>query len=287
MFVLSQLIGLTIVNQYIDHQTTTETGNVTWQSLPYDVQRPEIEENESPLYIMAAILVGTLLIFLLIRFNITSVWKYWFLFALVITLSIALKPFIGSSFAILLSFIIGIWRVFKPNIYVHNFSELFIYGGLAAIFVPILNISSAFILLILISLYDAYAVWQSKHMIKLAKFQSKAKMFAGLFIPYKLPALSLKKNKVKKKQIIKIKVDNAVLGGGDIGFPLIFAGVVMKTLMLSEPVLDAYLKTLIITLTTTIALLWLLLAAKKDRFYPAMPFLSAGCFIGYVILLII
>ena len=60
----------------------------------------------------------------------------------------------------------------------------------------------------------------------------------------------------------------------------------MKSLMLANPVLTGFLKTLIITLFTTIALLLLFLLSKKDRFYPAMPFLSAGCLLGYGVMLL-
>ncbi len=45
------------------------------------------------------------------------------------------------------------------------------YTGIAILFVPILNVFWMIILLIVISIYDAYAVWKSKHMVKMANFQ--------------------------------------------------------------------------------------------------------------------
>ena len=87
-------------------------------------------------------------------------------------------------------------KIFKPNFWIQNLTELFIYGGLAAIFVPFFNIWSVSILLILIALYDAYAVWKSKHMITLAKSQMEAKVFSGLLIPYSIG------RKVKGKIIV-------------------------------------------------------------------------------------
>ena len=44
---------------------------------------------------------------------------------------------------------------------------------------------AVFVLLILISVYDFIAVFKIKHMITLAKFQTKSKVFAGLFVPYR------------------------------------------------------------------------------------------------------
>ncbi|MBS3145707.1 hypothetical protein J4414_02800 [Candidatus Woesearchaeota archaeon] len=113
--------------------------------------------------------------------------------------------------------------------------------------------------MILISIYDMYAVWKSKHMIKLAKFQSKLKTFAGLFIPYE-------KNKA------------AILGGGDIAFPLLFAGVVLLEKGLYPSIL--------IIVYSALALFLLFLFGKKKKFYPAMPFISLGCFLGYLVSLI-
>jgi len=85
----------------------------------------------------------------------------------------------------------------------------------------------------------------------------------------------------EKKQSSKSSGHIAVLGGGDIGFPLIFAGVIMKDLMLQNPEIIGFLKALIIPIFVSLALLYLLTTSQKDKFYPAMPYLTVGCFIGY------
>ena len=133
---------------------------------------------------------------------------------------------------------------------------IFVYGGFAAIFAPLVTITSASILLILISLYDMYAVWKSKHMISMARYQSKQKTFAGIVYPYKF----------KKSERL------AVLGGGDIGFTLIFSGV----LLLQHSLVAA----LIASVAAAIALGFLFWFADETKYYPAMPFLAAGCFIA-------
>ena len=78
----------------------------------------------------------------------------------------------------------------------------------------------------------------------------------------------------------------AVLCGGDIGFPLLFAGVVMKDLMLKNVELIGFLKALIIPVFVTLALLYLLLKGKEDKFYPAMPYITVGCVVGYFVILL-
>jgi len=282
IFFMSQLIGLGIVNEYIDHQLTQETGKPVFKELPYNVSRPEVEETRSFLYIFIAILFGTLILLLLIKFGKTNIWRFWFFLSVVVTLTFAFSAFMNQFFSFILSIALAYWKVYKTNIYIHNITELFIYGGLAAIFVPVMNLIAAFILLILISAYDMYAVWKTKHMIKMAKWQTKAKIFAGFFIPYEKP-----KEIPKGVPTKKMKIKTAVLGGGDIGFPLIFAGIVMKELMLKLPFFLAFVEATIISLFATIALLILLIKAQQEKFYPAMPFISMGCFAGYLLILAI
>ena len=222
-----------------------------------------------------------MILLLLMKYNLIWVWKIWFLFAVVISLTIAFGSFIPYAFALLLALTFGFWKIFKPNVIIQNLTELFIYGGLSVIFVPLFNLSSVIILLILISAYDAYAVWKSKHMIKMAKSQSKAKVFAGLLIPYELGKIttkktssktSTKKSIAKKLTLKKINTRVAMLGGGDIAFSIIFAGVVLKEMGLWQ--------SLIIPFFSLLGLTFLFWKSKEKKFYPAMPFISVGCFLG-------
>ena len=266
MFLLAQLIGLVIVKQYLPRET-----------LPFNIEKPQLEEQTSFIPLFITIIIATLLALILIRFSAMRLWKLWFFLSVLFTLVIAFAAFIPQAIALILALILALWKVLRPNIYIHNLTELFIYGGLAAIFVPVLSIFSVSILMILIAIYDMIAVWKTKHMIKLAKFQASSKTFAGLLIPY-----SLKKPKPKKgvsKKII-VPVRTAILGGGDIGFPLLFAGVILK-------ISNSFLNAFIISIFAALALMFLFIIAEKKKFYPAMPFIAVGCFVGYLVTLII
>lgn len=323
IFLLAQITGLAITNQYVSIEEVNGTVNVTSVSdLPGGIERPEVEPSFSWIYIFIAIIIGTLLIFVLIHFKQNRVWKVWFYVSVVLCMTFALFPFLGALAAFITSVLLAGWKIYRPNFFVHNLTEIFIYGGLAAIFVPIMDLVSAFVLLIIISIYDMIAVWQSKHMIKLAEFQTDSKVFAGLMIPYKSDGKILlskpkhhahtgsghdhesseknsKKGHSKKKSHVKEtklnhnskleknlkkleneseetqNINNAILGGGDIGFPLIFSGVIMKYV--------GFTRVLVIPLVVSFALLALLIYSRKGKFYPAMPFLSVGCVLGYLL----
>ena len=306
IFLLSQVVGLFTVNQYIDVALVNGTPVVTHPTTLLG-EPPEVEDKSlSFIPIFLAILIGTAFVFVLIHFKLGKLWKYWFLFAVIITLAVSFGVYINPFIAFVLALILGLLKVFKPNIFVHNFTEIFIYTGITIAILPFFNLFSAFMLLIAISIYDAIAVWKSKHMIKLAEFQTKSKVFAGLLIPYTdlregdvkmakakstakyIPsASSTLKHSATKKGLEKRKAKNAILGGGDIAFPLIFASVVMQHLIEVDGLskIAALSNSLIIAVTTTIALALLLSFSKANRYYPAMPFISAGCLLGYVIIL--
>ena len=291
IFFVAQIVGLAIteeyisIEEYIDPETKAVVKQVVSEDLPYNLERPEIEESTSYIWITIAVIIGTLLLLLIIRFKKMNLWKLWFFFAVFFTMAIAFAPFIGQIIAALLAFIFALMKIYRPTAILNNFTEIFIYGGLAAIFVPVINLFSAFALLFLISIYDIIAVRYTKHMAKLAKFQARSNIFAGLLVPYgKGKGIAAEgKGIIKDKEKGRI----AVLGGGDIGFPLLFAGAVMKDLMLANPEPIGFLKTLIIPVFVTFALLYLLITGEKDKFYPAMPYLSVGCILGYLVVLLL
>ncbi len=293
-FFAAQIIGLGIVNSYVEvkkeikivDNQTVEVINRSFEALPYNIERPKVEENKSFIFIFTAIIIGTLLLLLFMKLGWHIVWKIWFFIAVFLSLVIAFAAFINDAIAVFFGLALSIWKVFGRNIYAQNFTELFIYGGLAAIFSPIMNITAAIILLILIAGYDIYAVYKSKHMIDLAKFQTKEKLFAGFRLPYTIKEKLQKREtrkliKPEEGKVVKIRAKQrlAVLGGGDMAFPLLFAGVVLKNYGL--------LKTLIIPVFATVGLGYLLYKGKAGKFYPAMPFIAAGCFIGYGIIILI
>ena len=271
-FLMSQLIGILIINEYVDVEATEATGNLTFEELPYNIERPPVEEKTSFWFIFLAVIIGTLIALLIIRFRKPWLWRFWFLMAAIITLAVSFSAFIDSGMAFIIAVALGFWKVYRPNVLIHNLTELFIYAGIAAILVPIMNVFSAVMLLLLISAYDMYAVWKSKHMVRLAKFTTKTRVFAGLSIPYH-PSQKAKGSTVSSKRNV------AILGGGDIAFPLLFTGAVMKQI--------GMFPSMVVPLFTTAALAILLIKSKKGRFYPAMPFLTLGCFIGYGAVLLV
>jgi presenilin-like A22 family membrane protease len=217
-------------------------------------------------------------------------WKFliraWFFVVVVLALSLAFNSFLKSylQYSYLLVLLIAIplayLKIYRPSIVIHNFTELLIYPGIAAVFVPILNIWTAIIFLVLISIYDMWAVWKSKLMIKMAKFQmNELKIFGGFFVPYMTKNIrdkiaNLKKSK-KKGKGKSIRVNLAILGGGDVVFPIITAGVFLAKF--------GIIPALFVIAGAALALVLLFILSEKKKFYPAMPFISSGIFLSLLV----
>lgn len=248
LFLSAQVVGLLITNFYMKND------------LPAGIERPQINQEkpiQASFWIFIFILVASFVFFLFARFNIPLIWRACFFIAVVVTLYVSFSIFLSQWFALALALFLAFFKVVKRNIIIHNMTEILIYGALAAILVPVLSLKIMVILLIAVSVYDIISVFVTKHMVVMAKFQARLKSFAGFLIPY-------------KKNI-------AVLGGGDIGFPLLFAGVLLK---------EFGFKSLVVSIAATFALAVLLYKAEKKKFYPAMPFIAIGCLIGYSLLLL-
>lgn len=286
MFILTQIIGLLVVNAYsprqevVFNETTQSYENITVTPyLPYGMQPPEIEPRFSFVSIIISFAIAIVIIFLLMTIKARRFLRLWFFLVVTMALGLTFNAFLKDvvPYSALISIIIAlpfsIFKIFKRNMLIHNISELFIYPGIAAVFVSILNVQFTFLLLLLISAYDIYAVWHSGFMQKMAKFQiNELKFFTGFFVPYlgkknRLKIQEAKKTK-DKKNLKKIKVNLAILGGGDVVFPIIMAGVVLRYIGL--------IHSIFVILGATMALFLLFLMSKKGKFYPAMPFITSG-----------
>jgi hypothetical protein len=298
MFFLTQLIGLVVISQYAPKtvQIITPEGNITHVTsygLPYGMDPPQEVQSRSitdiAISFAVVFFIAVVIMLFLMKFKADILIKAWFFIVVILAIGITLNTLFkfvpySSYISAIIAAPLAFYKIFKRNLWVHNLTELIIYPGIAAIFValilswtqsPILGVS---VILILISLYDMYAVWHSGFMQRMAQYQiQNLKIFTGFFVPYlgkkqKQRIAQFSKSKASNK---KMKVSVAILGGGDVVFPIILAGVVFVTLGLIQAV--------IISLGATLALASLFWLSEKGKFYPAMPFITVGCFIALAI----
>jgi len=252
---------------------------------------PAIQGPEMLVFFLSSIALGTVFILLVIRSRRFGIWKGFFFFTAFMTIWVSLSVLIQPLIALAIAAVAAWLKVRAKSVLIHNLTEPFLYSGIALILVPALSVPWALALLAIISVYDYWAVFRSKHMVTMAKGLQKSMVFAGLSIPYsksgKVEASYGKGRKPRKGEAYeKEEISTAGLGGGDITFPLLFTGAVLQSLALSGiPKASAFLLTLILPAVLTVTLVIMLMKASKGKFYPAMPVLSAGCLAGYLLIL--
>ncbi len=274
MFIITQFVGLYVVDYY------SAEDNV----LPYGMEPPQ-PETDTEFYsiltqIIIAFVIAVALLFLFTKFKLEILLKIWFFIVVLIALGLSFNAFFPefkyvSLVALLIALPFAAVKIFGRDILIHNFTELLIYPGIAAVFVPILNVITVIVFLLLISAYDIWAVWKSGIMQKMAKYQiDHLKIFTGFFVPYVSKNVRKKLKKMKKSELRKrkVRVNVALLGGGDVIFPIITAGVMLKTLGIWSA--------LLVILGAMLGLVYLFFFAEKKKFYPAMPFITAGILVG-------
>jgi len=305
LFIVTQLLGLAVISAYSPHIKTVTEGNVTTnitvaKELPYGMEPPKTTPQNAMISIIISLIIVILVFLLFVKINAPLVIKIWFFSVVTISIAITLSAIFSLSglssyvskiwkldfIAIVIAIIIASFKIFKPNFLTYNLAEILVYPGLAAVFVPILSPMTVMILLFVISIYDMYAVWKSDFMMNMAKYQMKTvKIFNGFIIPHafrrvKENAKVQMSTSMSRKKSKNQKIALAILGGGDIAFPLIFAGVILRATA-SIPA------ALIIVGASALSLMFLMLFKKKGKPSPALPFLSIGCLIGYLIVMLI
>lgn len=302
LFLLAQVLGIFLLSLNIQEVVKTSTGTSVIYGNTSIGERPEVEGYSTLIYIGIGVGIGTILLLILARFNKTKIWKIWFLLASWMTMSISIGVMFGgktSWIPLLIAAGLAVLKVKWTHPAIHNITELLTYAGIAVLLSPILSVGISIILLLLISVYDAYAVWKSKHMIKLAEFTKKSNLFPGLALTYTKDGIentinsgnsskSRKELSEKEQHSAKEnrkKTKTGILGGGDVVFPLLFTGAVFTKLVeTGQTGAQAMGYSIIISIGAAIALTLLFVYGKKDRFYPAMPFITAGCLFGYLVL---
>ena len=299
LFLLTQVVGIFVLDSYNQPLSTslnqTNSSQEDIKQLPFDLD--ETEESNIPSIILSIIL-AFLLFFFLMKYDMRFIIKAWFYLVIVLALSVSINAFMGNSIiessilALMIAIPLATLKIFRPSILIHNGTEVLIYPGIAAIIAPIINVWGMIILLILIAIYDAWAVWRSGIMQKMAKYQmEEVKIFGGFLIPHidkktkeKLKKLKQKYTKLELQKKLKkrrFKINIAILGGGDVVFPIIAMGVFMRSFPEASLFgISGLIPALFILGGSFIALVHLFLITKKKKAYPAMPWISTGAILG-------
>ena len=239
-------------------------------------------------YFFAILLIFTVVILLIIKFWRKEAIRVIFLgattilciyvFYPLIVLAIP-DPWLSLALSIMGAIILLAALIKKPEWYVTNTIAIFTGVGAIAMIGISLNILITIILLAAMAIYDAFAVYKTKHMVDLADSFIDLKLPVVFVIPKKRGYSLLSQTKGLKEKLKEGEEREAYfLGVGDVVFPGILAVSAFHNLT-SNGFLVA-LSVLIGTLVGFIALMTLVIKGKPQA---GLPLLCSGAIIGYLV----
>jgi presenilin-like A22 family membrane protease len=250
--------------------------------------QPTFENASDPvniLYIFVIIIVMTVIILIIARYWKKQVIQAIILFAIGYTAFFIFVPlfgFLAEVPSIVVSLIIAVALVVAlykyPEWYVIDLCGVIVGAGAIAIFGISLSIFLVIILLVVLAVYDAISVYQTKHMIDLADTVIDLKLPVLLVVP-KIRRYSLINETKSLKEKLKEheERDAFFLGLGDIVMPGILVVAAYHNISNGLPVALSVLG------GTLIGFLVLMTFVIKGKPQAGLPLLCSGAILGYLI----
>ncbi len=277
LFVVAQLMAIAIT------PTFNEAG----------VQAFEDPENVgNAIFYIAVILIFTAVLLIIAKYGFKRLIKAIILFAVGTTMFYVFYPLLwkiipyGINLGIVidipfsLSILLAVSLTFAlykhPEWYVVDTVGIVIAAGAASIFGLSLAILPTMVLLVALAVYDAIAVYKTKHMISLADSVVDLRLPVLLVIPKKASYSFLKQKRLKETLEKEEEREAMFMGLGDIVMPCIL--VVSSFRFVGNPIVT--FSTLLGGLLGFIILMYFVMKGKPQA---GLPLLNSGAILGYLI----
>lgn len=246
----------------------------------HQITSPEVPLGLPLLYFLGAVVLIGATLFLVPVDKLKIVFRIMFTFLFAwgtfITLALTL-PIIAAS---LISIVGGLIWLFKPKVWLHNLLMILTLASVGAVFGFLLSPWIAISFMLIISVYDIIAV-RSGYMLWMAKKLSESETIPAFVIPKKVSAWNLSLNEAGFKKLFEDEAaerEFSILGGGDIGFPLL--------LLVSVFFAHGFTSSAVVAVFSVLGLIsayLIQLYLLKGKPIPALPPISFLSLIGFII----
>ena len=242
---------------------------------------PEISLGVSVAYFFGVVVLVGLILFLvpLSKLRIALRVMFAFLFAWGVFIAFALT--LPIPVASLLSVAAGLVWLFRPRVWLHNLLMIFTLVSVGAVFGFLLSPWTAMSFMLVISVYDILAV-RFGYMLWLAKRLSESESLPAFVIPRRISNWNLDLREGGFKKFFEdraVEREFSILGGGDIGFPLLLVVSVFFAYGFANSVIVA-----VFSLLGLISAYWIQHFFLKGKPTPALPPISLLSLIGFLII---
>ncbi len=256
---------------------------------------PDANDPVNPLIYIVMILVVTAILLVLIKYGKQRILQVVFMFAIFVSLLYVFFPILllvdpEGWIALIVSFVIAATLValllVNGEWYMINIVGLIVACGITAILGFSLGILPSIILLVVLALYDAIAVYRTKHMLSLAEGVTEMRLPVLFVVPrnkgFSMDDLEGKKIAHREEGEER---EAMFMGLGDAVIPGILVVSAFTFLPSSSPLLNG--GNVVVAIATMIGGLlgFFLLMSFVLRGKPqaGLPFLNSGAIIGYAI----
>ena len=250
--------------------------------------QPTFEDVNNPvnvLYIFVIIIVMTVIILLIARYWKKQVIQVIILFAIGYTaffIFVPLLSFLPEMLCLALSVLLAIALVIAlykyPEWYIIDICGVIVGAGAIAIFGISLSVLLVIILLVVLAVYDAISVYQTKHMIDLADTVMDLKLPVLLVVPKIWRYSLINETKTLKEKLQEHEERDAFfMGLGDIVMPGILVVAAYQNIPDGLPV------ALSVLAGTLVGFSILMTFVIKGKPQAGLPLLCSGAILGYLI----
>jgi presenilin-like A22 family membrane protease len=241
-----------------------------------EITPPEVSAGFPLIYFFVAVAVIGVGLFVVPRLALKVVLKAVFCLLFCWGVFVALGFSLPWPVALAIAVVAALLWLFIPKIWLHDLLLLVALASVGTVFGVFLAPWTAILFLLVLSVYDILAV-RFGYMMWMLKSLSVSDTPPAFIIPGTIPAWNMD---VRESRIFdeESERDFSVLGGGDIGFPLI--------LIVSVFFAHGFTRALVVggfSLLGLAAAYWVQSKLLKGRPTPALPPITLLCIIGYLI----
>lgn len=238
---------------------------------------PRMETFPSIVWFLAAFLIATSLMLILMKyFKGKLFFSSAFAFLVFIGSEAVFSIFVPPYWSIALAVAVVAARFLWPSVLTQNIAIILAVAGVGAQLGILLTVPAIIILLIVLSVYDVWAVFKSKHMIKMFKGMMQRGAAMALVIPESLKHITKPMQSVQTEKLKAVPTKRfMMLGTGDLAFPLVFAVAALEYSLLSAI-------GVILGALAGILVIHILIIQKKFTALPALPPIAAGSIAGFI-----
>jgi len=241
---------------------------------------PDISLGPIVLYFFGVVVVMALILFLIpldkLRLVFRVLFALMFAWGVLIITGFTLPMAMGISLAV----IFGVTWLFWARVWLHDLLLVVTLSGASAVFGYLFAPLTFVIFMLIIAVYDVLAV-RFGFMVWMADKLSDIDTLPAFIFPRKLRDFLISVRSVRVGELTKQKAaerEYSILGGGDIGIPLMLAASVLYQTGLESGIIIGAFAFVGLMGAYLVQLFW-----YKDKPVPALPPIALACLAGYLV----